>query len=243
MSSSDSDPQTGSIVFGMLKAPSTPITPPKTIIECKTKLQSELVEISKLDNIPDFLRREAKRYELLKKKGFTDEEIETIFGYIPQHQVDLASVTWGAFEHKSEHNTMIITIVGDNPYKEGAIAKQIDYAKSKGLKVFSPPNDYSEAIEQYKQLKKDFPEWLAGKDNYAYQTLGHPDIEVLAVADFYYGELLEHKTHYDQIKKVPDWELERTIKRWRDLHKYAKAPKEEIEKHARKLDEVLRVGW
>ncbi|RLI07543.1 hypothetical protein DRO42_07930 [Candidatus Bathyarchaeota archaeon] len=93
-------------------------------------------------------------------------------------------------------------------------------------------------------LKKDFPEWLAGKDNYAYQTLGHADIEPLAVADFYYGEVIDHKTHYDQIKKVPDWEMERTLRRWKDgLDKVTAVTSEQKEHHQKKLEEILKRGW
>lgn len=236
----EAEPTSWNLATGGLYDPLTELPKPITIVEID-QLKQNLVEISQINNAPEFLKQEYKKYELLKQKGFTDEEIKLLLGDIQTH-VDVASVTWGAFDHKPGHNTMLITITGGNPYTgEKAITEQIEHAKSKGLKVLSPPRDYSEAIEQYRQLKKDFPEWIAGKENYIYQC-GF-DVEPLACADFYYGELIEHKTHYKQLKRVPEWELERTIKRWRDLHKYAKAPKEEIEKHAKKLDEVLRVGW
>lgn len=156
---------------------------------------------------------------------------------------DLLSVTWGAFDYKSAHATMLITITGDNPYQSGAILKQVEHTKSKNLKALKPPKDYAEAVSQYNSLKADFPEWLAGKDNYAYQVLGHEELEPLAVADFYYGELIDHKTHYDQIKRVPDWELRRTTERWMDRLKRISIVTEERDKHLKKLDSVMKRGW
>ena len=201
-----------------LLAPSSPLTKPKIIVEC---------EITGSGTSEDPFRPNLKQ-ELSKHDKFGN--------------IDKLSVTWGAFDHKPEHNTMLICITGGNQYTgDKAILEQIEHAKRKNLKVVKPPKDYHEACEQYRKLKKEFPEWIAGKENYIYQC-GF-DIEPLAVADFYYGELLEHKTHYKQLKRVPEWEMERTIKRWRDLHKHVKAPREEVEKHAKKLDEVIRVGW
>jgi len=201
-----------------LLAPSSPAPKPKSIVE---------VELIGSGTEEDPYRPNLKQ-ELSKHDKFGN--------------IDKLSVTWGAFDHKEQHNTMLITITGGNAYTgDKAIEKQIEHAKRKNLKVLKPPRDYHEAVRQYKELRKEFPEWIAGKENYIYQC-GF-DIEPLAVADFYYGELLEHKTHYKQLKRVPEWEMERTIKRWRDLHKHVKAPREEVEKHAKKLDEVIRVGW
>lgn len=158
--------------------------------------------------------------------------------------IDKLAVTWGAFDHKPQHNTMLIMITGDNPYQSGAVIKQVEYAKSRGLRVLPPPTDYASAVEQYRRLKRDYPYWLAGVENYCYQALGHPDIEPLAVADFYYGELIEHKTHYDQLRRVPDWELERTLKRWYERLKRVKAvPIERKELHLRKMEEIFKKGW
>jgi len=210
----------------------------------KAKLLQNTKEISSLTGLPDFLYQEVKRYETLRAKGFTDEEIELLLGYIPQHQVDLASVTWGAFDHKPAHATMLITITADNSYQSGAIQTQIDNAKSKNLKVLKPPRDYAEAVEQYKTLKTDFPEWLAGKENFAFQAIGHEDIEPLAVADFYYGELIEHKTHYNQLKKVPDWEMERILNMWKErLERVTAVPTERKELHQKKISEIFKKGW
>jgi len=237
-------------------APATSLPRPLAIIEVeiigagsekdpfRPNLIQDLKEVLELPNVPDYVKREAKRYEVLKKKGFTDEEIELVLGYIPQHQVDLASVTWGAFELNPKHPTVIITVTGGNFYTgDDAITKQVEHAKSRGLRVLNPPSDYREAVEQYNMLKKDYSHWLAGKDNYAYQVLGWEVLELFQVADFYYGELIEHKTHYDQLKQVPDWELRRTIERWYSRLKQVNVLIEERDKHLKKLEEVLKLGW
>jgi len=227
--------------IGRLLAPSSSLPRSLAIIEMD-QLKQNLVEISQLNNIPDFLKQEAKKYEFLKAKGFTDDEIKELFGEIQTH-VDLASVTWGTFDHKPEHNTMLITITTGNPYtSEKAITEQIEHAKSKGLKVLSPPRDYSEAIEQYRQLKQEFTEWIAGKDNYAYQTLGHEGFESFQVADTYYGNIVEGYKP-DAYRNVPDWEMRRTLQMWKERLKCAEVVKSEAENHLKKLEEVEKKGW
>ncbi len=238
-----------------LLAPTSPLPQPARIFETdvigsgkendpfRPNLLRDLREISTLTGLPDFLYREAKKYEILKAKGFTDEEIELLFGSIPQHQVDLASVTFGSFEFRHDSPTNIIVVYSDNPYQSGAILKQEEAVKSKNLRVLKPPRDYLEAKQQYQELRKEFTEWLAGKDNFAYQMIGHEDFEAMQTADFYFGELLEHKTHYDQIKRVPDWEIRRNLNRWKERLKKGKILAEEREKHLRKLEEIERLGW
>jgi len=145
---------------------------------------------------------------------------------------------WGAFDYKGEA-TMLITITGD---QSGAIQDQIEHAKSKNLKVLKPPEDYSEAIEQYRQLRQHFPEWIAGKDNYAYQTLGHEDFEKFQVADTYHGNIIEGYKP-DAYKNVPDWEMRKTLAMWKERLKHTEVAKLEAEKHLKKLEEVEKKGW
>jgi hypothetical protein len=199
-----------------------------------------LAEITSLTGLPDFLYREAKKYQMLKKRGFEDEEIELLLGYLPQRQVDLNTVTWGAFEfYPDKASTVIITITGDNPYSPGAVERQ----KSKARRVFNVSKDYSEAVSLYNQLKKDYPHWLAGKDNFAYQVLGLEEFDWLQNVDFHYGEFIEHKTHYNQLKQVPDWEIRNRLLELRDKISRMAILTEERDKHLRKVDEVLRKGW
>jgi hypothetical protein len=201
---------------------------------------SQLVDTLSLQGLPDFLYREAKKYQMLKNKGFEDEEIQLLLGYIPQHQVDLDTVTWGAFEFSPDKaSTVIITIVGDNPYQSGAIDRQ----KAKARRVFNVSNDYSEAVSLYNQLKNDYPHWLAGKDNFAYQVLGWEELDWFQNADFYYGELIEHKTHYDQLKQVPDWEIRNRLLGLRDKISRMTVLTDERDKHLKKIDEILNRGW
>jgi hypothetical protein len=159
-------------------------------------------------------------------------------------QIDSDAVSWGAFElHPDKSPTTIIIITRDNLYKTGAIQRQIDFAKSKNLRVFSPPRDYSEAVELYNKLKKDYPHWLAGKDNFAYQTLGWEIFGWMQNIDFYYGELLEHKTHYQQLKQVSDKEITSKLNELIDKLNRETILVDEKDKHISKAKEILKRGW
>jgi len=187
----------------------------------RPKLNSNLKPIESLNGLPEYLYKQKEN----------------------QQQVDLDSVTYGGFEIDSKSPTNIIMIYDDNPYKTGAIQRQIDYTKSKNMKVFNPPKNYDEAISLYNQLKTDFGHWLAGKDNFAYMCLGLEELNLFQNIDFYYGELIEHKTHYNQLKQVPDWEL---LNRFRNLMKelsQVSVLTNEREKHLNKLKEILKKGW
>lgn len=199
----------------------------------KPNFSHNFVDVDKLTNIPNFLKEEAKRYEMLKAKGFTDEEISLLFGYIPQHHVDLNAITWGAFDYKGE-STILVIITRDNPYQSGAILTQEEYAKSKGLKIFKPPRDLTEARELHKQIKADRPEIIAGVHNLAYQCIGDENLEPLAIADYYDG-FTQGIYDMKNLDRVPDWELERIIKRQMDRLERGKVTAEEKDKHIKKL--------
>ena len=235
-----------------LKAPLTPLPPAQTIIEMdfdgngsieepfKPSFTKSLVEIKDLSGLPDFLYLEAKKYETLINKGFTEDEIKLIYGYIPQHQVDLDSVTWGAFEfHPDKASSIVVTVTGDNPYSTGAIERQ----KTKAKRVFKTPRDYEEATSLYRSLVRDHPHWLVGKDNFAYQTLGLEIFDLFQNVDFYYGELIEHKTHYNQLKQTPDWEIENRIKELINYLNREAVLTNERDKHINKAREILKKGW
>ena len=206
----------------------------------RPSFSSQLVEIPSMQNLPSFLYREAKKYQILRNKGFSDEEIELLLGYVPQRQVDLDSVTWGTFElHPDKASTVIITIVGDNPYSPGAIERQ----KMKAKRAFNTPKSYDEAVALYNQLKKDYPHWLAGKDSFAYQVLGLEELDLLQNVDFYYGELIEHKTHYQQLKMVPDWEIRNRLNELIERLSKVTILTDERDKHIAKAREILSRGW
>jgi hypothetical protein len=238
-----------------LKAPLSPLPPALAVLEVEVEgsgapedpyrplLGRNLVETTSLQGLPEFLYMEAKRYETLRARGFTEDEMKLLLGYVPQHQVDLDAVTWGAFEFSEKSPTNIIVITGDNLHKQGAVGRQAELARGRNLKVLKPPRSYGEAVAQYSQLKRDYPHWLAGKDNYAYQTLGLEELELFQNADFYYGELLEHRTHYQQLKQVPDWELRRRLEWLESRLERVMVLAEERDKHLAKVREVRRVGW
>jgi hypothetical protein len=209
----------------------------------RPSVSENLIDIDEVPNIPDFLKLEEKKYKVLKTKGFTDEEIQLLLGYIPQHQIDLDAITWGSFEFSEKSPTNIIVVTGDNPYKEGAIKRQIEFARKRGLRVFSPPSGYREAVELYDNLKREFEHWLAGKDNFAYQVLGWEVLDLFQNVDFYYGELIEHRTHYDQLKRVPDWEIYNRLNTLLDRLSKTTVLVDERDKHLNKLREILKKGW
>jgi hypothetical protein len=202
-------------------------------------MSKNLVNILQLSGLPNYLYREAKKYEVLKNRGFTDDEIKTVFGNI-QYQVDLDAVTWGAFEfHQDKSSTVIVTIVDDNPYSKGAVERQ----KSIAERWLRPPRDYREAVELYVKLRIDHPYWLAGKDSFAYQVLGHEIFDLFQNVDFYYGELVEHRTHYSQLKQVSDDEIRARLNELIDMISKAEGLSDERKKHVSKAREILRRGW
>jgi len=206
----------------------------------RPSFSSQLVDITSLQNLPDFLYRDAKRYQMLNKRNFTDEEIELLLGYIPQTKVDLDTLTWGAFElHPDKSPTVIVTITGDNPYSPGGVERQ----KTRAKQAFTPPKSYDKAVALYNQLKRDYPHWLAGKDNFAYQVLGLEELDLFQNVDFYYGELLEHKVHYSQLKQVPDLEIRNRLNELIDRLSKVTILVDERDRHIAKAREVLRRGW
>jgi hypothetical protein len=238
--------------FTLLLPPSSSTPPAQAILELGTigsgsledpyrpSLSSNFAEILSLAGLPDFLYQEAMKYRILKVRGFTDEEMKLLLGYVPQYQVDLHAVSWGAFEfYADKASTVVITVVSDNPYKPGAIDRQ----KTRAKRVFGVPNSYDGAVSLYSQLKKDYPYWLAGKDSFAYQVLGWEVLDWFQNVDFYYGELVEHKTHYDQLKQVPEWEIMRRLYELRERLTKVSVLADERDKHLKKLDEILRKGW
>jgi hypothetical protein len=189
------------------------------------------------------LSREDKRYNIFRTKRCRDSEIISSLDS-NERKVDLDVVSWGAFEfYPNKASTAIITITGDNPYKSGAIQRQVEFAKKKNLRVFSAPKDYNEAINLYNQLKRDYPHWLAGKDNFAYQVLGWEILDFMQNIDFYYGELLEHKTHYSELKKISEIEISNRLNKLIDKLNREVALVNEKDRHISKAKEILKKGW
>jgi len=151
---------------------------------------------------------------------------------------DLLSVTYGVFDFKLNHSSVVVCLLGDNPYRRGAITEQVNYVKRKGLLVFKPTWSLSKVAEIHMKIKQR-NEYVAGVHNLAYQVAGHEDLEPLAVADFYDG-FTEGVYPQSALSKVPEWELERTVQRWLKRLALSKAPHDEREKHAKKLVRFLK---
>jgi hypothetical protein len=209
----------------------------------RPSVSKQLVEIGRLQGLPDFLYQEYKKYQILKQKGLSDDDIKALLGYVPQTHVDLDAVSIGTFEFSEKMPSNIAIIYSDNPYRRGAIQRQISYARSRRLNVFGVPKDYNEAVELYNKLKSRYPWWFAGKDNFAFMVLGWEELEVFHAVDFYYGELIEHKAHYDQLKRVPPEIIYARLTELRDALPRISVLIEERDKHLRKVVELLRLGW
>ena len=154
---------------------------------------------------------------------------------------DLLSVTICGFEIEPNSNN-IFFVYGNNQYNPKAIGTQVEYLKKKNFKVLKPPKDYKESTEQYRKLKADFPHWIAGKDNWAYQTLGHEIFELFQVADTYHGNIVEgYKPN--AYKKVPDLVMRKTLSMWKERLKKVSTLVEERDKHLKKLEKVEKIGW
>lgn len=245
------------IDFGMIRDVASQLPNAVAVIEAEVAgdgvnepfrplLVSDLREVDPtLHSVPPHVAVEAKRYRMLRSKGFTDEEIEYLLGRIPKHQIDIASVSWGAFDYREGETNMLIVITRDNPYRQGAVLRQVEYAKARGLMAIRPPRDYREAVEQYRLFRKRFSYWIAGKDNYAYHVLGVPELEAFQVADFYYGFLIDHKIEpqRSQLKNVSDNVLRETISMWIKRLERVSVLTEERDKHIDKLRKVLKLGW
>jgi LmbE family N-acetylglucosaminyl deacetylase len=77
----------------------------------------------------------------------------------------------------------------------------------------------------------------------AYQILGWEFLDWMQNVDFYYGELLEHKAHYDQLKRVDPKEIENRLKELIDKLSKVTVLTDERDKHINKAREILRRGW
>lgn len=218
-----------------LLAPLTKLPKPKAIVEVPVVGKGTLEDPFR----PDF-KKELVRVE----KSSIPEKVWRAIRCNSKKEINRLAVTWGAFEFNPKESTTVVMIYGGNPYNSSrAIEKHVEYVKNSNLKAYKAPRDYKEAIVVYKRLRSEHREFTAGKDNFAYQSLGHEVLEAFSVADFYYGHLLEHKVGYKQLKRVPDWEIRRTLNIWRSRLERVNVLTEERDKHLRKIVEVIRKGW
>jgi hypothetical protein len=74
-------------------------------------------------------------------------------------------------------------------------------------------------------------------------VLGLEVLEHFGNIDFYYGELLEHKTHYNQLKNVNPQEIENRLNELIDKLSKVSVLTKERDKHISKAKEILKRGW
>lgn len=151
------------------------------------------------------------------------------------------AVTWGAFEFKPREGSSVVVMVRSH---------NADTLRSWGLNAVKPPQqlDITSVRQMYLDYARNHTEWLAGKDDWMYQLWGLEHLELNAVADFYYGNLVEHRKHYHELKRVPDDILRQTLDMW--MRRFAEkkqgvvgALRERMDKHEQKLREVVHRGW
>lgn len=234
-----------------LLPPSSPHPPALAVLEIEREegFKSRVVNITQsnidLSKLPPHMQRDAKRYQILKQKGFTDEEIELIFGPLDIF-IDTETVTRGAFEPRQEEPTIVVTVFGNNPYNDKALERQIEACRRKGLLVKrTAKNPLEKAKELWKEIKPEARNWIAGKDNFFYQVTGIEAFEIFAAIDFYYGILIEgvSKRLKQQIKRVPEWELRRIIKELEARCAAINVFKERRDKHLKRIKEIISRGW
>jgi len=198
-----------------LKAPATQLPKPLAIIECEiTGKGTEEDPIR--PQLPQDLRDP-------KELGLN----------LNKPQINLKSVTWGAIDYKGG-NTMIIAI-----YKHGADyldPKRFEDVLAIAKNKWKVPSNVQEAEQLHKELRKVNPDMIAGKHTVAYHLLGDENIEPCSVADFYHGNMIED----NKIKGVPEWELRRTLLRWKDRLERARINAELKDNHLKKLNECLK---
>lgn len=213
-----------------------PIRPdlPQNLVEINSLTSEQKAKLS-----PEILKQ-AQRYYTLKNKGYTDEEIEAIVGTKLVHQVDLNAVTYGSFDHKGE-NTMAIVVTGANPLNPKAVQDVLSTAKEKNWKIYKVPTSLADVGDVHKELRKEHPDIIAGKHDLAYRTLGHADLEPLAVAD-YYGGFVEGTYDPKHLERVPDWELKRIINHvWKPRLKAARVGGTLKSQHEERLNKALKL--
>jgi len=154
--------------------------------------------------IPEPIRNEYKEYLKLKQKGLEDDEIAFLLGRIPKKKIDLLSVTNGAVDCRTP-SYCLYAVFDSNPYNPNAVIGQYEYAKRKGHTVYKPR--YFSYTDFYRR-EKEKRDWLITENELAYQLFGREDLELRAVADFYWREVVE-------LNRVPlEPQVIRTIELW-----------------------------
>jgi hypothetical protein len=207
------------------------------VLETEYSKEPELYkDIRRIEDIdpnilPDTLVRDYRLYKSLVGKGFTKEEIEFIWhsrGIEKKiiEEVDLAQVNWGAIDKQQNLEHGLIALFGSNQFNPNAVLQQIEWARSKNYLVYKP-RDYS-YLDFYRR-EKEKRGWLITENELAYQLFGREDLELKAVADFYWREVIER----NRIPMEP--QIVATIEMW--IERARAMNLEEVEK---KLRTVLK---
>ncbi|MEM4067266.1 MAG: hypothetical protein QXV17_10465 [Candidatus Micrarchaeaceae archaeon] len=133
---------------------------------------------------------------------------------------------WGAFEARYGEDYRAVIYDG-----------VIDNCKFK--KYRSINTSYIDALDIYREFKCG--EDLAGKDDFAFQILGREELGYQAAADFYFGHLIEHKTHYRELKRCDAQFIRMALNNLKE--RLEETTIGEADKHLNKVKIILSKGW
>ena len=172
-------------------------------------MPTNLVDILKLDNAPDYLRAEARVYSKLKEQGYSDEEIEFIIGSKPNPYVDVLAVSWGAIDYR-DTATMIVTVydIGAEFLDPKRIDRHVEYVKGKNLLCRFIKDSVIDEI--YKEIYKAYGELVISLNEFKYHVIGDPKYEILGICDFYEREVV----NLSRLKPSNVVDFEETITMW-----------------------------
>jgi hypothetical protein len=179
-----------------------------------------------LQVVPETIKNDYKQYKKLREKGLTDEEIEFLLGRKPKTSVNLLAVTNGAIDCR-DSSYCLYAIFDSNPYNPHAPLGQLEHARRRSLTVYKP-RDYS-YLDFYRR-EKEKRGWLITENELAYQLFGREDLELKAVADFYWREVVELNRLKEISEPIRDV-LNYWLRRSREL---------KVEYAERKLTEVIK---
>jgi len=123
---------------------------------------------------------------------------------------------------------------------EELLMKQVEIAKSKGffVKVIDRMLSRDEVKEIYEELRRRGHDFTLGVDDLWFFLTGDINILPLAVADFYYGNVIE----YNRLNLSEVADVESTLNSWFELLNKSNVSKSIKEKHVEKLKKVVKRG-
>jgi hypothetical protein len=127
-------------IYGHLRAPASPSTKPLAYFEVPIKGDGSMEDPFTIQ-VPEEIAIDwslnpfaKKKYDILKRKGFTDEEIDVLFPEVVGCKVNRLSFSWSALiptdkSGRPIHSTAIVKIIGGSPQYVHPLEKRISALK------------------------------------------------------------------------------------------------------------------